>query len=1385
MEISKKSNQYLTNQVKDIIPIPPHNYRNIQIIPRTAATSKNKDKRDNCKMKFAYIPKYNSRINLTDNNSNNIVDSKNISRENFKELNKESSFSNINNNNNNNGKHNDIVSIFDAKKLLIKNNENINTPKNNMNNLVYISNNRKYNNCKSNIIIQNKNNRQFPQRYQLHLESYPINNINSNNNLFANKKNIYHYGNNRIIKIEEKYKKILENREKGRKLALENISITSDKKKPLQKCLSKPNCINDKNFYINNNTYTYTNNSIKNNNNTRIENIDALNSEKMVKHKSIRTNNNNNNKNNNFYYYQTQVPKKEILNKNKKSNIKSYTINNKNHSQTFERNNSNYMYPRDLKINKKSEQNIEKEKNMSKNKNNAGEMGLKNQVNNNNININNVFINLDNKNKTYFSNERDIKPFIREELNHTSLLYNKSNSNKELNINNFQILKDIKLLWKKIGGVTEYYKINFIDKIKYLNNEEKLFFYMKEKEDTDNLINLLDKLNKDINNRNNINTQLKSINFNNCMIIEEITKLLLALRMSTIDVINDFINFKKAISYELINNKYILNNINNFPYNYLTLIENDNNYLNTHEYLSTIYKFSRYSDPFLLCPSRDNKDKNSKFVILPIDDFTLEEIKKANYFLMKEKMNRDDKKRSIIKSPSPSNYCNNSIFITTNNTAKKVNEKKIRIYIEKESKESKEKKLENAIICSKINTFDIINNSNKLDKEKITICKNSFLDIINNNVKTFDKNIDIISNVSNFKIIDDNKNKNIFPCSNIVNIEIINTKNNNINDICQLCNISNFEIKSIPKTIKQNYLINFKNENFEIIKKNEELKELKEKKLDKNKNIIIPCVKVINIEIIQKAGNLKNQQNNNIQKPINQGITNQVCSYNEKSYPPLELLYNAYFKTVNNDIKISFKIMPDIFYYSTIGASPKILLFKQNESILYGMATLSYDSSQIYHRALMITSISCSNNYSITKTLLKLVDYCDREIEYDELILYLYFYQSETNKCEYILNEEYKNMIKTQTKFKWTALENTGNERKIKYHYKKSFSLNKKDMINQNMNIIKMVKNYTQIRFYRLIKYNKTNCEKGFTTKEHTFLFNVLYLIFKYGKEPDNKEDELNIMFSKISGLKKKRLLKMITEFNYVIYNKVNDFVEELGKNENKIFSEILFKRFLPLIQNLDKTQFLGLFYCDISTNFSCIFKKKINYYEYNIISNTDLNIEVFRLSNDQNNEDFNNFLYFFKSENESISFILYELNSTEEKNMESNNNENEIYKNDLFNKLLKRILTKDNDEPAKYYKKIGIPSFRYHPPLEKENVNQYKISDYDILDGDDWFDFCIENNKNENLFSFPDKNIINENVKIIENSFVISIINPDLTVDYHIPALNIYYIDKKFWIKR
>ena len=301
------------------------------------------------------------------------------------------------------------------------------------------------------------------------------------------------------------------------------------------------------------------------------------------------------------------------------------------------------------------------------------------------------------------------------------------------------------------------------------------------------------------------------------------------------------------------------------------------------------------------------------------------------------------------------------------------------------------------------------------------------------------------------------------------------------------------------------------------------------------------------------------------------------------------------------------------------------------------------------------------------------------------------------------------------------------------------------------------------------------------TPKDYTYLFNIFELIYKYNINVNDPKDELNSIFAKLQGLKKKRLLKLIIEFNYPICSTVKPFFEELGKSEDKLYSDILFKRFLGILKNIPKDSVynsLGFFCCDISTNFSSIIKRKMNGYEYNIISINEFNIETFRL----NNEDYNKFIYFFKSQNKSISFLIYELDLNEEKNINDIN-----YKKNMFYKILKRILTKDNDEPVKAYKKIGIPSFKYYNTFDNGNINGNKIADFDILDGNDWFNFCIENNSDDNLFSFPVKNINkdNEDIKMIYRSFIIGIINPELTLDYQIPALNMFYINKNCWNKK
>ena len=1384
--MSKKSNTSITNQPRDVIQIPAtriYSNRNIPLSPSNSFKKKDKDKDKNeyYRKKFSYIPKNPSLLNNTENN---IIDS----------------------NSHNFDKKGEINSIFDVKKLSKKTNG------------ILISNIKK--NSKGNLFIPNK--RFSPTKYKLNnLDNKS--NCCSNNSIFMINKFKSPENKSKIIKFTEKSnRKNIKDKDfdkAGRIITIEDIGFSGEQKKILKKCLSKPNYTNDNitsnNFNINNLIYNDSN--------------ETFTSSKIKKHRSIRTNN----KNNNLNSYQKNLPKSDIIQKIKKSNFQTYA-NNKNNSQILDSQKSSeniQNLPKDYTINKRSTHNIirefkykdrskSKSKNKDKNERFSGNIKLKNQVNNNNININNVYINLENnKTKDYYNNESEFKSIIRDDINKNSYteIYNKSNKNskKELSLSNNQILSDIKKLWKKVGGVTEQYKIFFNENIIYSNNDDKQYFYLKEKENLINVLNLLDKINKNISYRNSINFQLKNLNINqNYIKIEEISKLLIYLRAATINVINDFINLKKEISYDLVNNKYVLNNINNFPYNYLYQIENDTLYLSSHEILSSLFKFSKYSDPFLLTPSRDSKD--NKYNVLPLKENTLQEIQKANYFLIREKMGREEKKRISGRSPT-----NNYTLNRNSNLGRKTNDSKIIKLLTK-----RDYKFDNLFFFQNISDFSI--NSKEIHKnesDKIIFSNNSNFELISKMRHFEEKYIKFCPNVNNLEIKSNIKNQNkdqknlnnIFcPCSKTSALEIIfNQKNNDKhknlqvtsknenylqekNSICP--NIINFEIQNKNNELQKRkfdikYLSCFKSHNFEI------------KGIVKINNSTNQNHKIINnnSQMSQIQNNIPqniNPQNNNqnpniirgtapIQKNIPQNASNPnfvninqiVSPFNKAAYPPIELIYNAYLKTVSNDVKISFKINPNIYYYSTIGVSPKIILFKQNSSILFGMATLSYDPTKINQRSLMITSISCSSNYSIIKTLLLLVAYCDREIEYDELVLSLYFYQSETEKDKYILNEEYQNMIKTQTKFRWTALENTGNERKIKYNYKKEFALNKNVMIPNIKNAIKIVKNYTQIRFYRFIKYNQTACGRGLNAKEYTFLFNVINLVLIYGKDPSNNDDELNILFSRISGLKKKRLLKMITEFNNVFYNRINLFVEELGKNENKIYSEVLFKRFLPQFGKIEKDKFLGLSYCDISTNFSSIFKKRINGFEYNIISINNFNIEVFLLSNDKNNEDFN-YIYFFKSENESISFILYELSPMNEKEIENSGNDN--YKKDLFNKILKKILTKDSEEPAKLYKKIGIPSFRYHPIFKNENINQYKFSDCEILDGDDWFDFCIENNKSDSLFSFPETNNENtDDIKIINNGFVIGIINPDLTVDYHIPALNIYYINKNCWIKR
>ena len=175
--------------------------------------------------------------------------------------------------------------------------------------------------------------------------------------------------------------------------------------------------------------------------------------------------------------------------------------------------------------------------------------------------------------------------------------------------------------------------------------------------------------------------------------------------------------------------------------------------------------------------------------------------------------------------------------------------------------------------------------------------------------------------------------------------------------------------------------------------------------------------------------------------------------------------------------------------------------------------------------------------------------------------------------------------------------------------------------------------------------------------------------------------------------------------------------------------------------------------------------------------------IEAFNMNenNDGNNDDF---IYFTKSETENISFIFYEINNNNNDLLECENNIKMI-----FNKILKKILIKDSEEPIKSYKKICIPSFIYKKKnQENRNENDFNIIKNNVLIEQENLEFCCENNNNNDIkYSFSmdlDKNIENDEIKVIKNNFVLAILNPDLVLDYHLPSMNIFYIDKTMWKK-
>ena len=997
---------------------------------------------------------------------------------------------------------------------------------------------------------------------------------------------------------------------------------------------------------------------------------------------------------------------------------------------------------------------------------------------------------------------------------------NKHNSNNfDCNhYNNSETYKKLLFLWEELG--VNYIYQNIFNKITdSLNKEKKENYFIYESKKLNNLLNTINSIVNNINDRDKIILQLQTKDYEeickniddknyyyNEDTIKQIISILLNIRKYSVEIVKNIILLRKEIAYDIIMNKYDINKILVYPHDYLIKMNNDLDFLiNTS--LNKYFNFSK-SDPFLIklnIVNNNIKNNNlNKIYELPKikEENILAIINNYDYLVFDELINKEVNLKAINPKNSFDYIFN---FAPKNKIIKKINTKLI---LNKTYKEG----ISNSIIKAK-RGFSLKKFHRKLNNHKIIIdseiSKISHKKTINNNLFKFSNKHFMHDEKNNIKeksnkIFDEEKNEDNL---------LMTIKPNNI--ITQNNPISEDDMKIFEKIIEKS-IIEKNNIDRELIinnktKKNNSSNKISKKKVkleDLSSNNSIKMSNHKSIENTPKLNKQKESQNSNINDSIEYDISlldknNSNENYYLKIYPynynidkDISYLYKTYLASLDENMKQSFNLNNDIFYYSTIGIYPKIFLFKDKNYNLKGICTICFNqninqSLNINKKILIITSISCSKEYRISTNLLSLIEFFkSKNIYYDSIEINLYYIKKEDGN--FILDKDLEKEIKT-TKFKWVRLENDGIKRKIKYHYIPNNLLENREHILYHNYLFDINKSNIYMNNYVLIKYYENNANNSITINDNTKLYFILNILNKY-LLLDNNDEKENIL-SNFKGIKLKKIIRILSEYNNVLQTNIKDFKSDYCIDDNcdaellNLFLEIIEKK----TKNSDDNSPLCLNFCKFFTNFDNIVKMEIDDYEYNIISMNDYLIETFDMKNvtgkfniSENNELENEdgVLYYIKSEIENISFILYEI-----KNDKIINNDDNYIKL-LFNKVLKRILIIDSNESNKSYKKICIPSFTYNMKnIEKEIRNEedkLKLMEYEVLDCNQIFHFCIEDLPfNDIKFSFPmNKNTNNNEIKIIKNSFVIAVLNPDLVLDYHLPALNIYYISKKNWIK-
>ena len=995
-----------------------------------------------------------------------------------------------------------------------------------------------------------------------------------------------------------------------------------------------------------------------------------------------------------------------------------------------------------------------------------------------------------------------------EEKNKTDKLYytfdNNNNNNFQINIVNYfmsckflftmsftEIQDYLDNLWKKLGVRTDYINIFNFQKNNFDNEEEKTDFLILEIENLKKFEDILIKLSKEIDSREkNINDirklteEMKQIeenensinkdNINNKKIMNCFFNFIISYRVHSIKVVEYYLLFKEKVIQGNFRNKYDEEFIQKKyglikdGINYLLKMRNDMNFLTklklySNKNIEDIFN-SFKGDPFL----------SSLFNIVPASREYKQRIKYCEYFIMQENLYNKNNPRK--------NIGNNSYRINENNEYKNYQKKKLDpiININKYKTEFND--------CQDYNKSPTIDKTKENSNE--TNSKKNDKELENNKISEF-----------NYK---DNLNVN----EDIINLNIKKTK---------------LEINCEKELIKND--INNKKEEENILQ-NSLIISKKIKKKDGSRPVTPESKKLI--------------KNENDPKDIKSYNTSYYCG----SLSDFVLIYNNYYKRIPIEQKRIFNIKSNPLEYFSHNYYPKIIICSDTKltltkGICIYSIQLNYDNKP---NKIIIEHISSYNKEDMNNIITNIFNFLKANNILSnssnhiniEIYIDLYFY---LDIEKFVIDTNIRDFIKNELKFKWVKLENISKE--IRYQkMKHQFSNDNNITISNNDIDDNNILNQSIIGKKALKDLNENNDDSKYDNNNIicNFLIKNKSIIKYLNKSEHEKKIEEKLIFNNVKYINPFNILYLIKKipedciyseyiennlYNFFNMNDHLDLEEILNNNDSTSLNDILVDNSF-LSSNIEHlTEFFNNKYnkkvvneknkFDVSSKMNiyplfdnCICVKYKNIY-FNRIENENMKILIEKETKQK--------FYFITPNNNKNDKIIILISSSVndkfyEKYIMNGNNSNLSLK---FIDIYNNITSYESDSKTSTNKKyLYIPSFiinseiklnykKHKSPDNQEEVDENNNDLFIINKYKEYFrikfvsEEFIDDTKNKNkrnkkssstnfFYDKIEEDYINNKVCIIDNNFVIFVLNFDIIDNFAaIPLLSLYVTKDNF----